>query len=147
AVYDLRTFPGGIQGFVVVEAPIFAPPVINSLKISYEGSRSAENIVMRAYNNFVFDPPDRVAVPSSRLKPFRATVETRPTLYLGFKQPAGRGFQQRVMSVYFSLIEPLYGQASTLATGRPELEWEYWNGAQWSRLPVEDGSAALTRPG
>jgi hypothetical protein len=137
----------------------FAPPIIGSLKITYTGSKTGGQEVMCAYNNFVFDlpvagMPDPVTGTTTvSLKPFRTideTVvggETSPTVYFGFALPAGSDFTQGAISLFFSLVEPLYGAASAISTERPMLVWECWNGLRWNKLVVGDDSAALAHSG
>ncbi|HKQ74175.1 MAG TPA: putative baseplate assembly protein [Blastocatellia bacterium] len=148
--YKEVDFGNNNKGFVISALPTFAPPLIGSLKISYAGDKSEPPDVVMAYNNFAFSEP----VPGELPKPFRAVNEpeaggeTRPAFYLGFTPP-GRGFSQRAVSVYLSLVEPLFGAAPvTSTTAKPvSLAWEYWNGKGWGKLIVNDGAAALTRPG
>jgi len=147
ARYEERTVPPNNTKVFVVVPPTFAPPVISSIGISYVGRKSAEPDVRMAYNHFDFVIPS----PRAHLKPFRAVaaagVEARPALYLGFTLPQGGGFRQRAISLYVSVVEPLFGEASAAAAGQPKLEWECWNGKLWERLVVNDDSAALTRSG
>ncbi|HKX29300.1 MAG TPA: hypothetical protein VJ302_16510, partial [Blastocatellia bacterium] len=83
ARYEKRVINGS-EGFVVVEAPSFKPPLISSMTISYAGTVSADRIVLRAENDFVFESPA-----NGRLKPFRPADEREPTFYLGVTLPPG----------------------------------------------------------
>ncbi len=161
ASYTLKTPNRPEDGYTLTPAT-FAPPIISSLKISYSGTKTATQEVMLAFNNFVFnkpvsvvgipDPAARVGAQTT-LKPFRSVTETvvggetRPTLYFGFTLPSGSRFPQRTVSLYLSLVEPLFGQASGSPADRPTLAWEYWDGKLWSKLLADDDSASLTRPG
>ncbi|HKX26166.1 MAG TPA: putative baseplate assembly protein, partial [Blastocatellia bacterium] len=99
-------------------------------------------IVLRAENDFVFESPA-----NGRLKPFRPADEREPTFYLGVTLPPGSRPPRRALSLYFGLVEPLFGNASTSVNERPELKAEYWNGRDWQVLLVDDGTTSLTRPG
>jgi Baseplate J-like protein len=143
---ELTSPPSSPIGFVVLP-PTFAPPVISSIGISYVGKKSAEPDIRMAYNHFDYVIPN----PQEHLKPFLAVAtagaESRPALYLGFTLPKGGRFRQNAISLYVSVVEHLFGEASATAAGRPKLEWECWNGKLWERLVVKDDSAALTRSG
>jgi Baseplate J-like protein len=159
ASYRLKT-PGKPEDGYLLTPATFASPIIGPLQIDYDGTKESEQIATFAYNNFVLSFPDsdKTLPPSDRaaklpFNPFRTVSgtsmggEARPTFYLGFRVPQGSNFPQRTISLYFGLIEPLFGEVITRETGRPELTWEYWDGAHWKRLLVNDDSAALTRSG
>ncbi len=143
-------FGANNRGFIISALPTFAPPLVSSLKIGYAGDKSTPPDVVMAYNNFAFIAP----APRKLPKPFRAVNEpevggeTKPALYLGFTSP-GKGFSQRAVSVYLSLVEPLFGAApvASPAAKAPSLVWEYCNGSVWNKLIVNDDTTALTRPG
>jgi hypothetical protein len=127
----------------------FAPPSIRSLTIDYTLTKAAAlpEWVLLSYNDFAYNP-----FTSTPFKPFQPTLDTRPTLYLGFTLPAGHTvFPNRNLSLYLRVPEVKYGEtAATTAgpatpAGEPlRLTWEYWNG-QWSDLRVQDGSENFTR--
>src|SRR5262249_47380323 len=98
----------------------FAPPIISSLKITYTGSKTGGQEVMRGYNNFVFDlpvpgMPDPVSETTTvALKPFRTVDETvvgvkafrhsgesggggrqEPQVFFCFHSPRGKGFDAK----------------------------------------------------
>ena len=159
ASYRLKTPGNPENGYLLIPAT-FAPPIIGPLQISYDGTKESEQIAKFACNNSILSFPDDGQTldrydQAAKLpfKPFRAVSETtmggetRPTFYLGFTAAPGSGFPRRAISLYFSLIEPLFGSVITQETGRPELTWEYWDGERWNKLLVNDGAAALTRPG
>ncbi|RDE52144.1 MAG: putative baseplate assembly protein [Candidatus Accumulibacter meliphilus] len=133
----------------------FAPPAIRRLRIDYALTRqelALDTIV--AHNDFAYLPC------SAAFKPFQASSEARPTLYLGFTLPTGpRVFPNRQLSLYLRAAEVKYGaalaglpsgQASPSGTppGTPlRIAWTYWNGAHWADLKVQDGSDNFTRSG
>jgi len=47
---------------------------------------------------------------------------------------------------YNASFETVVGDTLPIAD-RLQLVWQYWNGAEWSRLNLEDGTENLTRPG
>jgi hypothetical protein len=159
ASYRLKTPGRPEDGYLLIPAT-FAAPIIRPLQISYDGMKESEQIAKFACTNFILSFPDsdRTHAPADRaatlpFKPFRSVSETtmggdiRPTFYMGLTAPTGTGLPRRAISLYFSLIEPLFGQVITQETGRPELAWEYWDGERWNKLLVNDGTAALTTPG
>lgn len=126
----------------------FAPPSIRLLTIDYTLTRAASLESVVGYNDSSFTPFTRAP-----FKPFQATLETRPTLYLGFTLPASRRiFPNRKLSLYLRAAEVKYGEASVGTAASPSgnplrLVWAYWNGTLWNDLKVQDGSENFTRSG
>lgn len=152
AFYTLVNPNDPTKGFTLTPET-FAPPIVSALKISYNGSKTGKQEVMRAYNDFVFNLPVQVPAAASTLKPFLSVSETvvggetKPTVYFGFTLPDGSDFPQRTISLYFSLVAPLFGATSASTTEEPMLAWECWDGDRWNGLIVVDHTAALSRPG
>jgi hypothetical protein len=156
--YALKT-PGKPEDGYILTPATFAPPLISSVKISYEVRRGAAPQMSLASNNFdlrmVLPDPDlqpgfdgELPQTSIPFQPASATAfSSSPAFYLGFLLPAGRGFSQSAVSLYFSLRTPMFGEAAPQADKRPEIVWERWNGRQWNRLVVSDETSALTRTG
>jgi len=78
------------------------------------------------------------------------TEETSPCLFVGLKPQdivnAGSD------SLYFQLRPRLFGEdrprvSSEAPQSTTLVIWEYWNGTRWFRLPLEDETENLSRPG
>ena len=143
AAYELKDKEDKDKGYVVVPAS-FSPPSLRSLRVSYrfeDGPAPPDAIVTE--NDF------RTANAAAPFVPFRPPTDADPTLYLGF-EPAGemQAFANCPTSLFLSVVPALYepGRRSG-ETVRTAVAWEYWNGAEWTRLPVIDETRALTRSG
>jgi hypothetical protein len=81
----------------------------------------------------------------------------KPSLYFGFSLPPEvKEFQNRPISMFIGLVEPKYdydeksqdGGITEMARNEPiQLFWQYWNGKDWVRFIVSDGTENFTRPG
>lgn len=134
------------QGYKFIPAT-FAPPSIRLLTIDYALTKAAPPKVVLGYNDFAYNP-----FTNTPFKPFQATLDTRPTLYLGFTLPTGRNdFPNRNLSLYVHTAEFKYDATATAAAAsagaQPRLIWQYGNGAGWTDLTVQDGSENFTRTG
>ncbi len=124
----------------------FAPPSLASMTISsvYEESAPPEVCLVSAaslYRDVTGVLPIPLAEPAA---------ETAPTVYVGLSglesPPAAS------ISLYFQLRARRFDEArprvtSAAPNAEPLSLWEYWTGAIWARLAVEDGTQDLARPG
>lgn len=113
------------------------PPALAAFAIGYTwqyGPFHADRVL--AYNDFAYtDRTEEAIWPGRTFPPFAPVADVTPTLYLGFdkKPPVDQ------LGLFFDIVE-------TPAAG-PALTWEYWNGLQWLRMPAEDETGYLRRPG
>ncbi len=134
------------EGYYIVPAT-FKPPSIKSLTIDYSWNVSDEQP-----SGVVTENEFRIArSPAVPFDPFTLPADSRPALYLGFdREGDDTGFANRATALFLSLSEPLFeagGAGSASDADPPAVAWEYWNGAEWSRLGTEDETRNLTRRG
>ncbi len=135
------------------------PPSISSLSIGYElkPEEKSPDVVLTE-NDFVFDEvngdgetdADSAGYkPGTDFEPFAGSVDTRPTLYLGFERPgAGTGFANRSVALFLATVETPYDSKQQAASGgEAEVVWEYWDGDGFKALDVSDETRGLTRRG
>ncbi|MEH1969372.1 putative baseplate assembly protein [Nostoc sp.] len=80
-----------------------------------------------------------------------------PSLYFGFSLPPEvKEFPNRPISMFIGLVEPKYnydekskegGVTEIKKTEHIQLFWQYWNGKDWVKFTVSDGTENFTRPG
>lgn len=128
----------------------FAPPSLQSLRLSYTYDRSAAALHCLCCNDFVYEDHSADAAGGNPFEPFRPSADIEPALYLGFDAPLGN----RPVSLYLQVQEPepdevTPGKASEWAAGDgPEVIWEYSRAdGEWERLRAIDETQALTRRG
>jgi Baseplate J-like protein len=140
------------KGYSVVPAT-FAPPVVKSVKISHSLTQTSVPDAVLAVN----DGSIVVSEKDSGLRPFEASSDMEPALYLGFTPSAlptsstvkPAGFSGKPLSLYAGIINT----AKEWTTGSGSLDqiasvsWEYWNGRKWTKTVVEDDSKGLLRAG
>ena len=93
---------------------------------------------MLAYNDFHYEDQTEAAVwPGTTFAPFERVADLTPALYLGFdkKPPVDQ------LGLFFDVIE------APAADAGPALTWEYRDGFDWLRMPAEDETGYLRRPG
>jgi predicted phage baseplate assembly protein len=115
------------------------PPAVDALRIGYRWE-SAPAAAQRCLtlNDFQWaDVTDAAAGRGTAFAPFIAMDDRTPALYLGFDGP----LPADLIGVLLD-IEEVPGDE----TG-PPLEWQYWDGAGWQRIAVEDETAHLALPG
>jgi len=110
-----------------IVSPNFNPPRIgvNGVEISYRlgGERENEAVLQRCltYNNLEYRDVTEENITGKGFEPFVPLPEERPTLYLGFNSPFGKGN----INIFFSVME----EASPSSDFGPELGWHYWSKA------------------
>ncbi|BAZ23378.1 hypothetical protein NIES4073_42660 [Kalymmatonema gypsitolerans NIES-4073] len=85
----------------------------------------------------------------------KATESDKSYLYFGFSLPSERKeFPNRPISIFLGLVEPKYDEESskfdvteTTKAEPIQLSWQYWNGKDWVKITVSDGTENFTRPG
>jgi Baseplate J-like protein len=126
----------GSEEFTITE---HHPPLLAGFRLAYV-SRAPRTFPERtvAFNDFAYvDHTADVRSPGSGFAPFHAVADVTPALYLGFDGP----LPVDNVSIYLALQEQ-----GGLAAGQP-LTWEYWDGANWREISVQDETARLVRPG
>lgn len=115
------------------------PPVLAAFRIGYTwqyGPFFPEQTI--TYNDFQYrDRTEEAIWPGITFLPFERVRDVTPVLYLGFDKapPASQ------LGIFFDVSE-----APDDPVG-PALVWEYWEGFEWIRLPAEDETGNLRRPG
>ncbi|NEO10657.1 hypothetical protein, partial [Moorena sp. SIO3I8] len=87
--------------------------------------------------------------------PFKPTQEQeakptpKPALYLGFVTPANGSFSNRPLSLFFFIVDIVYGEEldNPTPSGSPQLSWQYWDGKEWQQLTIRDETENFTRSG
>jgi hypothetical protein len=115
------------------------PPVLAAFRVGYTwqyGPFFPEQTV--TYNDFQYrDRTEEAIWPGITFLPFERVSDVTPSLYLGFDKapPASQ------LGIFFDVAETPDDPVG------PALVWEYWDGFEWIRLPAEDETGNLRRPG
>lgn len=118
---------------------ISKPPSVAAFRIGYTwtyGRFHPEHVI--THNDFQYEDHTFDATwPGNTFLPFNRVRDVTPALYLGFdkKLPVDQ------IGMYFDIVEQ---KGDTLG---PELVWEYFNGAAWRELSLEDETRNLRLPG
>lgn len=145
----------GTNNAVTITPASFRPPAIAAAALSWTGSIPAA-APSRLLRRTALTYEDVTAQAGGFVQLYRAApelayqgaAETRPSLHLGFD----RAFEPAVTTLYLQVLPPPspapadYVQPP-LSRVPPRLAWEYWNGAAWTELAVEDGTRGLARSG
>ncbi len=145
------------------------PPNVKRMALRFVEQEHAFDKVM-AYNDFLYSDYTALASESEAGKPFQPfqpIAEESPTLYLGFKisnydgpnPPGPQPFPNDKIQLYFELAEN-DGPGRRLRAGPGQtskqlnqvhaeqvINWEYWNGKDWSSLITRDLSYGFTQSG
>ena len=147
AYYKLRKAapPGSTapDEFTLVPAS-FAPPTADALAVGYVVSQTEPPDSVVTYNDFDFVAVQR----GQTFEPFKPAEDTPVAFYLGFTLPGSRRtFPNRFVSLYVGVDDRLLGREPDDAApaSPPRLAWEYWDGANWSKLTVFEDTSGLTR--
>lgn len=119
--------------------PTYDPPLIKSLKLSYNFELEEPSIYL-ADNNFEYSEPN------GDFQPFTSTLDQQPTLYLGFD----KSFDNKTVTLYAQIEPPSPGDFSAdipSETVNPELVWEYSSNHGWEILAVQDETQAFSQSG
>lgn len=155
AQYIRDTLWGDIKGYVVTKLADFHAPVISSIQVSYKikdkifapqqviTNNNFEYLLIPGTVNTEFIPEN------NKFHPFVAVSDSHETLYLGFTIPREDRFPQCTISMYFGMVEPMFGQitAKVPTSEQPRLSWEYSKEQGWGELKVRDDTAAFIRSG
>ncbi len=129
---------GGAAGSSV-QVVVAKPPLIGNLTLSYL-ARSPWTVpaVCLSYDDLDYtDHSAELRRPGRPVAVFRPGVEPAPALYLGFDAPPP---VDRV-GLYLDIAETPDDPAART------VHWEYWSGAGWAPVAVEDGTEALSQAG
>ena len=115
------------------------PPVLSTLGFGFFWQSPPEFLDhVVTLNDFSYsDQTEAAKAPGISFSPFTRLADQTPATYLGFdkKLPVD------LISLFFNIEE------ERDADPAPALTWEYWNGAAWRLLAVEDETGNLSRPG
>lgn len=115
------------------------PPAVSDFRLGYTweyGPFHPERVF--TYNDFQYeDRTEETKWPGPVFQPYKPVSDITPALYLGFdkKLPVDR------IGIYFDIEEDRDESQG------PALVWEYWDGASWQDLFVEDETRDLRLPG
>jgi conserved hypothetical protein, phage tail-like region len=120
--------------FVITQAPSLA-----AFRIGYTWATPPEHAEqVLTFNDFQYEDHTYEAKwPGETFSPFKFVNDVTPALYLGFskKLPVDN------LGIYFDVLE------QPDETKGPALLWEYFNGAGWEELSVEDETRNFRVPG
>lgn len=109
---DDDTLPAKVR----FEPATFAPPLVESLRLSYSAELPPEPAEVVSFNNLQFENLRPVLARRFPVMPFRSLPDLPPSLYLAFTIPAGRAaFPNRAVSLYHNLKPAVYGEQAPLA--------------------------------
>ena len=123
----------------------FAPPSISQVVVSYSLTKNDKPDTIITYNDFSYEDVTSAA----SFKPFKPTIDEKPTLYLGFTPPSGKTFPNSKINLYFGVAPVVFGDSpdNPLPATPPRLAWACWDGSNWSKLTIRDETEAFTRSG
>lgn len=121
--------------------PTYDPPVIKSLKLSYD-FQLEEKALYFAENDFTYSYPEKAN--TQYFQPFTPTIDKEPTLYFGFD----KSFDNKTVTLYAQVEPPLPNELSSdNPIKKPQLVWEYSSPQGWQRLGVQDETQAFSQRG
>lgn len=121
--------------------PSYDPPIIKSLKLTYEFTLT-EKVIYLSENDFKYFYP-KILNPQS-FQPFTHTLDKEPTLYFGFD----KSFENKTVTLYAQAEPPLPNELSDdNPTEKPQLVWEYSSPSGWQSLGVQDETQAFSQRG
>lgn len=127
---------GNANEFIYV---IDQPPVLSTFRFGFfwqSPPEFPEHVL--TLNDFSYaDHTNDNRVPAVTFPPFVQLADQTPGTYLGFDKKLPVDF----ISLFCHIEEEREGDPA------PVLEWEYWNGASWQHLTIEDETGHLSRPG
>ena len=126
--------PTDTENILTVQ-PVFYPPYLGKIEISYESDACALLQHCISYNNLEYKDVSE-ASRGLGFKPFLPINDSMETLYLGFKDP----WSGETMSIFFSLLDE-----GTPDVRRPKIKWSYWSQAQ-NLEEVGDGKGEMDKP-
>ncbi|MBC1220611.1 baseplate protein J, partial [Nostoc sp. UCD120] len=94
--------------------PTYDPPLIKSLKLSYEFTLT-EKAIYFAENDFTYSHPENLTTQS--FQPFTPTIDREPTLYLGFD----KSFNNKTVTLYAQFEAPSPNELSAEITQKTVL--------------------------
>lgn len=115
------------------------PPVVSLFLFGYSWPKGPDYLEqVLTFNDFQYqDHADDARWPGRTFSPFEQINEVTPAMYLGFDQP----LPVNNFGIYLDIVE----QSGEIAG--PPLVWEYFNGAGWRELIVNDETQRLRMPG
>lgn len=126
------------SGTVTVSYVVPQPPVLADFRLGYLWQKTDKLEHVFTYDDFRYeDHTDDALWPGKTFPAYRPVSDVTPALYLGFDRPlpvANAG-------LYIEVTEQPGEDRG------PALVWEYWNGAGWRRLTVQDGTRRVRLPG
>jgi hypothetical protein len=115
------------------------PPSLAAFRIGYTWASPPEHAeTVLTYNDFQYEDHTYEAQwPGETFFPFKFVNDVTPVLYLGFS----RKLPVDNIGIYFDVVEE---QGETKG---PAVLWEYFDGASWEELSVEDETRNFRVPG
>lgn len=115
------------------------PPVVSLFLFGYSWPKGPDYLEqVLTFNDFQYqDHADDARWPGRTFSPFEQINEVTPAVYLGFDQK----LPVNNFGIYLDIVE----QSGEIAG--PPLIWEYFNGAGWRELIVNDETQRLRMPG
>ena len=133
---EIIIVPTGVGTIVNITSGIIHYPIINELKISYQG-KPAQPQHCFSLNNLDFeDHITELVDPKQTFIPFKILPEQFQGLFLGFDKQIEGG----PIRVLFDLTEQILTETDNL-----KIQWFFWKGDHWSKVNSVDGTEHLTR--
>ena len=101
------------DGTVTFRPATFAPPVISTIAVDYELTKTLKPDTVLTFNDATYSQnlASQLGQTGQTLTPFAPTQVDQPTFQLGFQLPTGRTtFGNRPISLYYQLAELTYGE-------------------------------------
>ena len=137
----IRDSLGETDYFSQYKPPVFTPPFIQSIDISYN-YKGVQIARVRSFNNFQYRDLD----PENPGKIYEACPEKLPVFYLGFEG----NIAGLPMTLFCAVKERLYGEEPVRikdpkfqddfdnANEATDTAWKYYDGISWKEFNVED---------
>jgi len=146
----IRDSLGETDIFPQYKPPVFTPPFIQSVNLSYS-YKGVEIGRVRSFNNFQYKDMS----PENPGKIYEACPDKLPVFYLGFEENIAR----LPVTLFFAVKERLYGEEPVRikhpgyqddfknVNEATSFAWKYYDGISWKEFSVEDDTDSLRTGG
>ena len=128
-----------------------APPSIKTVSVTYSLALTDRPESFTICNDFVVeDVTAKSKSPNSEVVVFKPSAGPDPILYLGFETRAANdapSFLGRSLGLYLDAVEIINAVPNGAGHSKPQLVWEWWTEAGWTKCVLQDDTDSLTRPG
>ena len=128
-----------------------APPSTETVSVTYSFALTDRPESFTICNDFVVeDVTAKSKSPNSEVVVFKPSADPDPILYLGFEARAANdapSFLGRSLGLYLDVVEIIDAVPKGAGHSKPQLVWEWWTEAGWTKCVLQDETDSLTRPG